>query len=70
MAKKSFIVSPTDYPGPKGGLKGGPGNYEGEPGFPTRTKSPNGVPEKVYEDHKVSTGGKDLVYQYPGKKTT
>ena len=70
MAKKSgFLVTPTTFE-KKDSLKGGPGNYSGEPGFPTRTTSPNGVPEKIYEDHNVGTGKKELVYQYPGKKTT
>jgi len=67
MAKKNnFIVTPTDFQGPKG-YKGGPGDYDGEPGFPKRTKSPSGVPEKTYEDLKAKTGAKDLVYESPVK---
>lgn len=66
MAKKnSFIVTPTDFQGPKGGMKGGPGTYDGEDGYPKRTKSPNGVPE--VSCLKVPTGKKELVYESPVK---
>ena len=34
---------PADY-------KGGPGKYDGQPGWPGRTPSPNAVPEKILED--------------------
>lgn len=32
---------------PPAGNRGGPGTYDGEPGFPGRTGSSDGVPEKV-----------------------
>jgi hypothetical protein len=32
---------------PPAGNKGGPGDYDGVPGYPPRTSSPNAVPEKV-----------------------
>ena len=32
---------------PPTGNKGGPGTYDGEPGYPKRTSTPNGPPEKV-----------------------
>jgi len=34
---------PSDY-------KGGPGKYNGQPGWPGRTPSPNAVPEKTFEE--------------------
>ncbi len=30
--------------------RGGPGVYDGEPGLPGRTPSPNAVPEKTYDE--------------------
>ena len=64
MAKKTFVTTPTDFPGPKGGYKGGAGTYDGEDGYPKRTTSPNGVPE-VSSYTAPATGGKALV-QGPG----
>jgi len=34
---------------PPAGNKGGPGVYDGEKGLPSRTNTPNGVPEKIYD---------------------
>ncbi len=52
MAEK-FVESPLKPIGsmPKGN-KGGPGVYNGDPcaGLPKRTPSPNGVPEKTFEE--------------------
>jgi hypothetical protein len=46
MAKKCSIKTPMEgVPTPK--MKGGPGVYDGEKGYPSRTKSPNAPPEKV-----------------------
>ena len=38
----------TNIPTPK--KKGGPGVYDGEKGYPPRTKTPNGPPEKVRDN--------------------
>lgn len=58
MAKDKFVESPFngisgDYPS---NCKGGPGEYDGMPGWPGRTGSPNGVPEKFIDKE---VGGKD-----------
>ena len=39
------IATPASYPSIK--KKGGPGQYDGEKGYPPRTKSPNSAPEKI-----------------------
>ncbi len=45
---KSIVNSPAKpIAQPPAGYKGGPGQYDGEKGYPGRTKSPNGVPEKI-----------------------
>lgn len=62
MADKNFVTTPAEcMEEPK--TKGGPGTYDGEKGhgLEGRTKSPNAVPEKIYEDHdaggvKMGTG--------------
>lgn len=48
MADK-LVVSPNECAGHSAGTKVGPGEYNGEPGYTPRTKSPNAVPEKTYE---------------------
>ena len=49
------ITTPmTGVPKPPKGNKGGPGTYNGEKGYPPRTSTPSGVPEKVRD----SCGGK------------
>lgn len=60
MAKNDFISSPFDIDAPDG-LKGGPGKYDGANSndLPTRTTSPNGVPEKFYDQTPPLTGGDD-----------
>ncbi len=50
---KEPISTPASYPPIK--HKGGPGQYDGEKGYPPRTKSPNSAPEKI-RDGSV-TGG-------------
>ena len=48
MADKSFVMSPAECMAePK--TKGGPGEYNGEPGLQKRTMGPNSQPEKTYE---------------------
>jgi len=50
MADKNFVSTPADCMAePK--TKGGPGDYNGEPGpqYQKRTMGPNSVPEKTYE---------------------
>lgn len=43
-----FVDSPMKpIASPPSGNKGGPGQYDGEKGYPPRTSTPNGVPEKV-----------------------
>ena len=42
---KEPISTPASYPPIK--HKGGPGQYDGEKGYPPRTKSPNSAPEKI-----------------------
>jgi hypothetical protein len=66
MAKGKFITTPTDFQGPKSGYKGGKGTYDGEPNYPKRTSSPNGVPEKTF-DGNPATGKKEIVYESPVK---
>lgn len=45
--------SPLDLPAsPPSDNRGGPGTYNGCPGYPARTPSPNAVPEKTYEEQK------------------
>lgn len=47
----NFVDSPMDLIAPvPAGYKGSPGKYDGIPGWPGRTSSPNGVPEKFLED--------------------
>lgn len=42
------IVTPMqNIPGTPSKLKGGPGVYDGEKGYPKRTPSPNAAPEKT-----------------------
>lgn len=50
MPKKKLIATPVEgYPvgKPPAGYRGGPGVYDGEDGYPKRTKTKNGPPEKV-----------------------
>ena len=50
MPKKDLIASPSGYPvgkPPKGHKSTGPGSFDGEPGYPKRTKTPNGPPERT-----------------------
>jgi hypothetical protein len=53
MAKNIIKSSANMIATPPSGNKGGPGTYNGEPkgvvGSHTRTKSPNAVPEKIYD---------------------
>ncbi len=45
---KGPILTPTDTP--IGGTKGGPGDYNGEKGYPGRTAGATGPPEKVRDE--------------------
>lgn len=49
-----FVDSPMDFQKITGSsgkdYKGSPGKYDGIPGWPGRTNSPSGVPEKFLED--------------------
>ena len=48
MKIKSMIATPVEpVANPPSGNKGGSGTYDGEKGYPARTKSKAGVPEKV-----------------------
>jgi hypothetical protein len=60
MAKESFIQTPFPIDAPDS-MKGGPGKYDGanNQGLPTRTSSPNAVPEKFYDQQPPLTGGDD-----------
>jgi len=60
MAKDSFVSGPDIDKGPDS-YKGGPGKYNGanDQGLPTRTTSPNGVPEKFYDEQPPLMGGDD-----------
>lgn len=49
---KDICLSPFDADSPPAGYKGGPGEYNGEPGFQKRTATPNGPDEKTYENLK------------------
>ena len=51
MTKDKFCDSPMDYEKPPAGYRGGPGQYNGEKGYPGRTSSPNAVPEKVRDEN-------------------
>jgi len=64
---KNFVTTPTNFQGPKGGYKGGKGTYDGEPNYPKRTASKNGVPEVTLVDLNAKTGKKELVYESPVK---
>lgn len=49
-----------DIPGTPSDHKGGPGVYDGEPGWKGRTMGPNSLPEKTYEkEGKFSDPGQD-----------
>ncbi len=52
---------------PSSGKATGGGTFDGEPGYPKRTSSPNAVPEKVREP---ITGSKDLNTDSPLKPVT
>lgn len=60
MADNGYVKGPlpTYDTGP---YKGGPGKYNGEneQGLPTRTTSPNGVPEKNYDQAVPLPKGQD-----------
>lgn len=47
---ENFVVSPNDPPArfPRD-YRGGPGEYDGEGGYPERTSSPNAAPEKIID---------------------
>lgn len=48
--KAGPIATPVDMVAtPPSKKKGGSGSYDGEPGYPGRTSSPNAVPEKTRE---------------------
>jgi hypothetical protein len=47
-----FVNSPNECAGKSRSTKGGPGVYNGEPGYEKRTSSPNAVPEKTYEEQR------------------
>jgi hypothetical protein len=51
---------------PPASNKGGPGDYNGEPGYPKRTSTPNGPPEKV-RDGSVPSSVKQP--DFPSTKT-
>ena len=70
MAKDKLVESPFtgiagDYPS---NCKGGPGEYDGTRGYPGRTGSPNGVPEKFVDKTGLSIPDKDYgPLSSPGK---
>lgn len=46
----NIIETPVKLPAnPPAGYKGGPGSYDGMPGYPGRTPSPNAAPEKFLD---------------------
>jgi len=65
MAKDTILSPFTSVAGgPPAGNKGGPGVYNGDKSGPLgshpRTSSPDGVPEKVY-DNEIPSGDKELI---------
>ena len=47
----NFVDTPAVFlDKPAANFKGSPGKYDGLPGWPGRTGSPNGAPEKFLED--------------------
>lgn len=71
MAKyDSFCESPFEGIAgkPPAGNKGGPGEYDGIKGYPGRTGSSNGVPEKFVDKTGLSVPDKDYgTIATPGK---
>lgn len=59
MADKETVCTPSEKLAGEGSTKGGPGTYNGEPGYPPRTPSPNAVPEKTYEEGKLNISKED-----------
>jgi len=61
MAKDSGYIKGAYGDYDTGDYKGGPGKYDGanDQGLPTRTPSPNAVPEKLYDESVPLPKGQD-----------